>query len=294
MKKCSKCGELKDFSRFYRRKDSPSGLRNQCKNCHRDYIKKWKKEGPNKIEYQDSDDKKQCRRCMKILDVDNFGRCKNTKDGLKSRCKYCRRKESAEWHTKNKDRCKKYRENNKESIKNGSKKYREKNKARLTIKQKEYVEKNKEACAKRKKNWYERNKERILSEKRQRYKENRDEIIAREQRYIKNSITAQIRKKLRTRFYQAVKKGYRAGSAVADLGCSIKELKLYLEKKFEIGMTWDNYGRWHIDHIIPLSSFDLTNREHVKKVCNYTNLQPLWAEDNLKKWAKCPREGDKK
>ena len=72
---------------------------------------------------------------------------------------------------------------------------------------------------------------------------------------------------------------------MSDLGCTIPELKQYLESKFQEGMTWENWGvhGWHIDHIIPLSSFDLTCREQFLKVCHYTNLQPLWAKDNLSK-----------
>jgi len=90
---------------------------------------------------------------------------------------------------------------------------------------------------------------------------------------------------LRTRLGKAVKEGWKAGSAVKDLGCTIEELKAYLEAKFEPGMDWDNWGRygWHIDHIRPLASFDLTDREQFLRACHYTNLQPLWAEDNLKK-----------
>jgi hypothetical protein len=70
------------------------------------------------------------------------------------------------------------------------------------------------------------------------------------------------------------------------LGCSPQELKLFLENKFSDGMSWDNYGKfgWHIDHIIPLSS--AKDIEELKKLFHYSNLQPLWWEDNLKKGSK--------
>ena len=65
------------------------------------------------------------------------------------------------------------------------------------------------------------------------------------------------------------------------LGCTYKELKLYLESKFDNNMSWDNHGEWHIDHIIPLSSAN--NKEEFEKLWHYKNLQPLWAKDNLEK-----------
>lgn len=86
---------------------------------------------------------------------------------------------------------------------------------------------------------------------------------------------------LRTRLRKAVKGKI---SAVRDLGCSVDELKLLLESKFTEGMNWDNYGQWHIDHIKPLSKFDLTNPQELLKACHYTNLQPLWAKDNIVKY----------
>jgi len=80
----------------------------------------------------------------------------------------------------------------------------------------------------------------------------------------------------------------KAGSAVRDLGCSVEFLKQYLESKFLPGMTWENWAKrgWHIDHITPLDTFDLTNREQFLQCCHYTNLQPLWWRDNLSKGTK--------
>lgn len=90
---------------------------------------------------------------------------------------------------------------------------------------------------------------------------------------------------LRTRLYIAIKRNFKSGSAVRDLGCSIPELKLHLESQFQPGMTWDNYGKWHIDHINPLVTFDLTDREQLLDAVHFTNLQPLWASENLHKGA---------
>lgn len=93
---------------------------------------------------------------------------------------------------------------------------------------------------------------------------------------------------LRARLNVAIKSDQKIGSSIKDLGCSIEELKNYIASKFEPGMTWDNWSKtgWHLDHIIPLSKFDLTDPEQFAKACHYSNLQPLWAEDNLKKGGK--------
>ena len=72
------------------------------------------------------------------------------------------------------------------------------------------------------------------------------------------------------------------------VGCTITELRQHLETQFIDGMTWENYGRhgWHIDHIRPCASFDLTDPEQQRQCFHYTNLQPLWAVDNIRKGAK--------
>lgn len=92
---------------------------------------------------------------------------------------------------------------------------------------------------------------------------------------------------LRSRLNNALKGSFKAGSSVSDLGCSIPELRVYLEARFAQGMSWDNYGQWHIDHVKPLAKFDLTDREQFLQACHYTNLQPLWMEENVRKGAQC-------
>ena len=70
------------------------------------------------------------------------------------------------------------------------------------------------------------------------------------------------------------------------IGCSYEELKVYLESLFKIGMNFDNYGEWELDHIYPISKFNLNNIDEIKKCFNYKNIQPLWKIENLKKYNK--------
>ena len=111
----------------------------------------------------------------------------------------------------------------------------------------------------------------------------KDKINSYRKRKYKTNIQFRLSKVLRGRLFRALKRNQKTGSAVRDLGCSILEFKTYLESKFQSGMTWDNQGEWHIDHIKPLASFDLTNRDQFLIACHYTNLQPLWATENIVK-----------
>lgn len=104
-------------------------------------------------------------------------------------------------------------------------------------------------------------------------------------------VNFKLTRRLRSRLHGVLNGKNKAGSAVSDLGCSIKELKKHLESKFypnlktgEV-MSWGNWTTdgWHIDHIVPLALFDLSDPKQLKVACNYTNLQPLWAEENLSK-----------
>jgi hypothetical protein len=101
------------------------------------------------------------------------------------------------------------------------------------------------------------------------------------------NLQCKLQNSMRSRLYQALKNKQKSGSAIKDLGCSIRELIIHLQNKFQKGMTWNNYGNkknhWNIDHILSLSKFDLSNRKELLIACNFSNLQPLWTTDNIKK-----------
>jgi AraC-like DNA-binding protein len=99
-----------------------------------------------------------------------------------------------------------------------------------------------------------------------------------------------LRRALRRRFKKALARGAKVGRVIRDLGCTISELKDYIAAQFEIGMSWDNYGQWHLDHKLPLARFDLSDRQEFLRACHYTNLQPLWARDNWSKGARSRQE----
>ena len=104
------------------------------------------------------------------------------------------------------------------------------------------------------------------------------------QRYF-NNVNMRIGHCLRTRIRHAVNSQNvsKANKTPELMGCPVADLKTHLESKFAEGMTWENYGQWHIDHIRPCASFDLEDPEEQKKCFHWSNLQPLWAVDNLKK-----------
>ena len=99
----------------------------------------------------------------------------------------------------------------------------------------------------------------------------------------RNNILYKIVCNLRSTVSKTIARNKRSASTMKLVGCIIPKLKQHLEKQFKIGMSWENYGKWHVDHIRPCCSFDLSKPEEQKKCFNYTNLQPLWAEENLRK-----------
>lgn len=203
---------------------------------------------------------KKCGKCKIEKCSEEFSKNRDKKDGLQTTCKLCTSKIGSEWYTKNKER-----------KKETSAKWYIKNKERAKEKATKWKKENKEKVKKTEAKWKAGNKEKIAKQFIQRYH---------------NDLNFRLLNILRTRVRGAIKNGHKSAKTMSLLGCSIEEVKSHLESQFKEGMTWDNHGEWHIDHIIPCASFDLTDPEQQKKCFHYTNLQPLWATENMSKGAK--------
>ena len=235
-----------------------------------------------------------CSKCKEEKEVCEFYTDKSKIDGYYSSCKECKIIYTKTRVDENKTYLKLWKINNP----NYQKKFREKNPNYV----KEYYKNNKEVLLERVKKHYHENKETILPKIRERsskyYYDNRETRLECRKEYNKNNREKRNeylsnKKKIdpiyrlscivRNRIYSFLKnKNITKQNKTFDIvGCSPELLKEYLEKQFVDGMCWDNRNGWHIDHIIPLSSAN--TEEEIYKLCHYTNLQPLWAEDNLRK-----------
>lgn len=165
-----------------------------------------------------------------------------------------------------------YRAKNREKLKEKNRIYYHSNKEKIKLKQKEWVEKNPNYHKDYLKKWNKANKE-----------NHRKYMIDYNKKRRENDILFKLCFNLRSRLNRVVKskKMNKDNQLKQYLGCDLDYLKHYLESKFTIDMSWDNYGQWHIDHIIPLNS--AKSIEELYVLCHFTNLQPLWAFDNLSK-----------
>lgn len=223
--------------------------------------------------------KQVCIKCNQELPLDMFSKDKQKKTGYRKDCRSCNAKIQ-----------KKLRDLNIEERRKVSKTYRAKNKDKINSRKKLYRKLNPEAHKIISRRTYRKNLEKIKIRSKMMYQKNKKEIHLKMKIKYHTDIQYRLALNLRRRMHKLIKRSDRNGSAVRDLGCSLNQFKLYIESKFSEGMSWDNYGKWHLDHIYPISRVDLTNRDEFLKIAHYTNYQPLWAEDNLKKSNKLPEE----
>ncbi|MDD4242711.1 MAG: hypothetical protein PHG08_00220 [Bacilli bacterium] len=200
---------------------------------------------------------KKCSKCGVEKELTEFSKNQYTKDGFKPHCILC--------------------------IKRYKKEYYKTNKESIIEQQKEYYKNNKEYKKEYKKEYYKTNKEKIKT-----YREENFEYISKQHK----EYTKQRRKddplfKLACNIRSLIgfsirKSGYSKSSKTsAILGCSFEEFFNHIEKQFKEGMNWDNRHLWHLDHIYPVSL--AVDEEHLLQLNHYTNFQPLWAEDNIRK-----------
>lgn len=121
-------------------------------------------------------------------------------------------------------------------------------------------------------------------------REHRDWLNQHQKERLNNDPLYAIERRLRGRLWHALRGSIKASTTFDLVGCSPVELMRHLESQFVDGMSWDNRTEWHIDHVRPCDSYDMSKEDQQRECFHYTNLQPLWRSDNLKKGKKYDRE----
>ena len=199
---------------------------------------------------------KKCSKCGEVKPLIEFHTSKGKGDGYYSHCKSCHSIITAIYY-----------KNHKEYV------------AILT---KKWFDAHKDKAIEYSRNWRKNNKDKSAAITSKWGKANRKKINSRRKKRKLTDINYKIECYIRTRVAKATLNSIKTGSSIKDLGCSVACLRKRLESMFWPGMTWKNQGYygWHIDHDTPLASFNLENREQFLTACHYTNLQPLWHDDN--------------
>jgi len=230
---------------------------------------------------------KRCNKCGKEKEIAAFYKDDTCRDGVKNACKDCVRIYGNAYAESNRERQKEYRRANKEKIAQYAQEYYQVNREEKLLKQKKYREANIETVTARQKVHYIKNREKVLGRSAEWRKQNAEYLKLWHRNYkqnqYKNNPNYRLTQCIRTRIRSVLKNIIKIDSTVELVGCTIEELWTHLENQFTEGMTRENHGEWHIDHRIPCAAFDLNDEEQQKICFHYTNLQPLWARDNLSK-----------
>ena len=218
---------------------------------------------------------KTCGKCEIKKELSEFNKNKHVESGLRSVCREC----DKQYYLSNKEKQKTYKKKYYLDNLEVSKQYYIDNKEH----RKQHYLDNKE----QKKQYYLENKENKKIYNKQYYLDNKEKRKIYNKEYSKqrrlddplfklvSNIRNLIRTCMKTSGYSKTSKTYQI------LGCPYEEFKSHLENQFTEGMTWENQGQWHMDHIYPVSL--ATDQDHIIKLNHYTNFQPMWAVDNIKK-----------
>jgi len=280
-KRCSKCKQVKEVCFFSKNNTTKDKLHCSCKECDKKkYFENRERNIVNMRNYKKNNSEKLQE--YYLQNQENYREYRKSKKDLTK--VYMK-----DYYKNNLTKRKEYKQKNAELLKEKRKEYEEKNYEKLKQKRKEYYIKNKEKISEYNKNYRKNNIEKELNRVKVYYEDNKKGIIhksvvrsvKKRQKYPIERLKHNLRNRLL--FYVKVKNIRKNNKTFEIIGCSPELLKEHLEKQFIDNMCWENYGYygWHIDHIIPLSS--ASNEEELYKLCHFTNLQPLWAEDNLKK-----------
>jgi hypothetical protein len=252
---------------------------------------------------------KECSTCLCKKPKSEFNKQSANKDGLRGQCRECQKLTRRAYYEKTKDHKKEYAKANEGHIKEYQKKYYQSNQERLKENSKSHRDNNKDYYKEYNAKYQEDNQDSIRAKKKEYYAENKEYFLDKFKRYRKDN----------REYYKSYSKGYLRERRKTDplfrlahnirnlilisftyngyskeaktfeiLGCTFEEFKVHIEKQFTDGMSWDNRGLWHLDHIYPVSK--AADEEHLIKLNHYTNFQPLWAMDNLRKGNKLPDE----
>ena len=281
-KKCGKCGEVKSVDEFSKDASKKDGKKNQCKACDKAYRQANKEKAAEYGKAYNQANKE------KIAEQGKAYRQANKE-------KIAERDEA-------------YRQANKEKIAEQQKAYQQANREKISEQQKAYYQANKEKISDRMKAYNQANKER-RSEQGKAYREQprvKEKISERMKAYHEQPRVKERRNKrhrerykndpqykaaciLRSMLRRVLNGEAKTESALVLVGCTTEKLWEHLENSFIDGMTVQNHGEvWHIGHIEPLSGFDPTNDEHVKRVNHFSNLKAQFKEENLSDGAKVP------
>ena len=298
MKKCIDCGETKPRSEFQKRSKSPDGIHCYCRECLSKRQKVYHhKKMMREPWYAEAFDRKQrgvrqCTTCKeeKPATSEFFHARKGSPDGCKEVCRICRAADHAA-HSAERMAARKP--------------HYLKNRDRLTAESRAYYRKNQEAQQRAGRERHHRNRSGRLAQMRAYRAENLDEINARRRPKSKEAFHSRygvdlkftLKHRVGALLRVSLRKGRKSRRMSEILGYTTDELRTHLEQQFIDAMSWDNFmrGEIHIDHIRPVSSFNITSDscEDFKTCWALSNLRPMWAKENLSKGAKSVEEYEK-